>query len=654
MSADEMVRSVPDAMSWQSPPHSLLKLKQSSSRQRPADTDLPGYIQSPPDSLSEDDLNYLRMKGALTIPVTSVRNHLIQNFVEYVYGYLPIIDLGTFLEIIHGNGQNGQISLLLFQAIMFVGAAFATVDDLQATGYQNRMQARQDLFQKARVSIHHRPHARTYPLRPIQLLYDFDFEHAKVPLLQSTLLLTYWFSRGQKDIHYWMGAAVTIAHTSALYHLPENERATDAQNRLNRRIWWSMFNRDQQIAIGTRRPARMQIEDHCVPMLTLADFEFHAVPSQIDLLSPTCILARDTTQQRQLAAMCIEQCKLSVCISKILSSQFTVTSNFAPGSQSVASMLTPKKDCLLDIQNHPCQHELDQWIANLPMVCRYDSVSTLHGYDSSIMIVHKAVLKMMYLTAVVVLHHPNLMPLIPYSTSTSPLPETAETFQEVTLSQIRRAAAEISMIGHELKRLDLIHHLPPTTISSLVPAMIVHLMDIKFRKNPTSTLVSQQYSECAMILRRLMDSYISAEQAMNFLDDTRRVANIRLDGIDTILDPSGTRGLRGGSIFLDSHISSTFTGQRERDIDEETILEGHDANQMSLDMFPMNPSPEHTNDFDSTRSLTGLQDSPLLMPDFFLETLEELGGHGVDTLFSCESWPGIWQICDEQTADSLS
>jgi hypothetical protein len=65
---------------------------------------------------------------------------------------MPLIELHDFLRIVdRGNGENGKISLVLFQAVMFAGTAFVDMALLTAAGYPTRKSARKAFYQKARV-----------------------------------------------------------------------------------------------------------------------------------------------------------------------------------------------------------------------------------------------------------------------------------------------------------------------------------------------------------------------------------------------------------------------------------------------------------------------------------------------------------------------
>jgi hypothetical protein len=113
---------------------------------------LPHYLSPLPDYIDLDDAAFLKRKGALSIPGTTLRNELLKNYVEYVHSSLPILDLNDFLQRVDQFvPDGGGISLLLFQAVMFSGAASVDEHLLIDAGYRNRKEARKQLFQKCKV-----------------------------------------------------------------------------------------------------------------------------------------------------------------------------------------------------------------------------------------------------------------------------------------------------------------------------------------------------------------------------------------------------------------------------------------------------------------------------------------------------------------------
>ena len=113
---------------------------------------MPHYIKPLPTRITGDDIEYLEKKGALSIPGLTLRNELVQSYIEYVHGYMPLLELGDFVGALERqDGSTKPISLLLFQAVMFAGTAFVDMKHLRNAGYASRKEARKAFFIKARV-----------------------------------------------------------------------------------------------------------------------------------------------------------------------------------------------------------------------------------------------------------------------------------------------------------------------------------------------------------------------------------------------------------------------------------------------------------------------------------------------------------------------
>lgn len=119
-----------------------------------ASSQLPAFIRPLPGKISAEDVTYLHMKGALTLPSPSLQNALLRAYVEYVHPYMPLMELHDFLSAINSvDGLCGQISLFLYHAVMFAGTAYVDMKYLKEAGYTNRKAARKVYFQKTRVSL---------------------------------------------------------------------------------------------------------------------------------------------------------------------------------------------------------------------------------------------------------------------------------------------------------------------------------------------------------------------------------------------------------------------------------------------------------------------------------------------------------------------
>ncbi|KAL4902502.1 hypothetical protein BDW74DRAFT_157919 [Aspergillus multicolor] len=465
---------------------------------------LPDYIRGLPTRLQKEDIDYLAMKGALTVPDVTLRNELLKAYIHYVHTYMPLLDLEDFLQTIAKS--QGRMSLLLFQAVMFAGTAFIDLKHLQAAGYPSRKSARKAFFQRAR------------------LLYDFDYEVDRISLVQSLLLMTYWYETpdDQKDTWHWMGVSLSLAHTIGLHRDPANSRMDVRRQRMWKRIWWSTYTRDRLIALGMRRPMRVKDDDCDVPMLTLDDFEFHPFSSEIVNMVGNSEILQSVAHQRELASMFIEKAKLCLCVSHVLSAQYSVLSHKFGGTMETTMMLVPKKSAAETFEVRRCDQELEDWLAHLPSEIQYSPAAPAKLSEAEeVLHSHRALLKMVYLTTSSALHRPQVLPAVPF-------PSMDTELQDMSRNKVRFAAIEITNIAQDLHSLDLTRYFPTTGVTVLLPAVIIHLLDIKSSDQNVRMTSLQRFYQCMRILQRLREIYASADFATSFLEAAIRKAGIQL------------------------------------------------------------------------------------------------------------------------------
>ncbi|KAF2748142.1 hypothetical protein M011DRAFT_494012 [Sporormia fimetaria CBS 119925] len=473
--------------------------------------ELPLYIKPLPAKIGPEEVAYLEKKGALTLPKGTLRSEMLRAYVEYVHPYMPLLDLQDFLMAIdQPDGSLGKISLILFQAVMFAGSAFVDMQYLRAAGYVTRKDARKDFFQKTR------------------LLYDFDYESDRVSLVQALLLLTYYYETpdDQKDTWHWMGVATSVAHTIGLHRNPDKTNMDAKRIKLWKRIWWSTYMRDRLIALGMRRPTRIKSEDFDVPMLTLDDFEISAVPDTVSCIPADCRVARDVDMQRQLAVMCIEKARLCLCISHVLSKQYCVLNN-AQGLQNdrTTMMLLPKKLDPETSEVKNCDEELQKWVNELPEAAKY--ADELCG--DNVLELHRALLHMVFFTTLSALHRPQVLPSTHGGAAASvSKPAVASDVLEVSRRNVRRAASAITSIAQRLDSQDLVKYLPTTGVTVLLPAIIIHLLDIKAPEEETRRASLRGFCQCMAVMGKLRDLYAAADYSTAFLEAAIRKAGIQI------------------------------------------------------------------------------------------------------------------------------
>lgn len=475
---------------------------------------MPHYIKPLPSKLDPEDVAHLERKGALSIPSQQLRDELLRNYVEFVHPFMPLLNIHDLVATIDRNDGTQPISLLLFQAIMFSAIATVDIRYLKSAGYASRRDARRDFFQKTR------------------LLYDFDVEVDRISLIQSLLLMTYWYETpdDQKDSHHWMGIAVSLSHTIGLHRNPEKSAAMDpARKKLWKRIWWSTYMRDRLVALGMRRPTRIKNTDFDVPMLEVSDFETAVLPEGPSCIPADCRVLRDYDMQKQLAVMCIEKTKLCICMSHVLSVQYSVLNNnhgatSEEGSTKTTQHLVAKT---LDPEMNEvqaCDKEIQEWEQNLPEEARYVT-PTWRDMDSGneSVVLNRSLLHMIYFATLSALHRPQVLP-----SASVPPRQTHTELLEHSRKTVRTAASEITSIAYALFNLDMVRFLPTTGITVLLPAIIIHLLDIKAPDEATRRASLQGFCQCMQVMGKLRDIYAAADYSTAFLEAAIRKAEITL------------------------------------------------------------------------------------------------------------------------------
>ncbi|KAH8161761.1 hypothetical protein CIB48_g6482 [Xylaria polymorpha] len=452
-------------------------------------------------------VDYLRAKGALSVPSFSLQKALLCAYAEYVHPYMPLLDLHDFLTIVDAHdGSRGQTSLFLYQAVMFCATAFVSNKILKEAGYASRKAARRAFFSKAR------------------LLYDFDYENDRLLLVQGLLLMTYWYETpdDQKDTWHWMGVAISLGHTIGLHRNPANTNMPPQRRKLWKRIWWSCFMRDRLIALGMRRPTRIKDEDFDVPMLVEDDFDIKALPDSVQVVGPECTFLRDVGMQQELAHMCIAKAKLSLCISQMLKAQYSVlicTKTHPENMTNSTMMLLPNKQLDNMESIAKCDHGLTKWAETLPDSCKYRPLSPLDVQGGrGVIAVQRNLLHMVYFTTLSALHRPLFLPSSPRNIQQTP----SQVQQQISRMRVCNAAVQITRMVTELSALRLDRFLPTTGVTVVLPAMIIHMIEMKNPSQVVQTAAHKGFQQCMRVMERLRDTYAAADYAVAFVNAAMR------------------------------------------------------------------------------------------------------------------------------------
>ncbi|KAK3071754.1 hypothetical protein LTR53_008082 [Teratosphaeriaceae sp. CCFEE 6253] len=578
---------------------------------------LPVYIKPLPSRFGRDDMLYLEKKGALTVPAVPLRDELLKCYARFVHPYMPLLNLHDLIRTVDRSDGSDAVSLLLFQAVMFAGVATVDMRYLKAAGYDSRRDARRDFFQKTRI------------------LYDFDIEVDRISLIQSLLLMTYWYETpdDQKDSHHWMGIAVSLSHTIGLHRNPEKSLSMDApRRRLWKRIWWSTYMRDRLVALGMRRPTRIKDADFDVPMLSLEDFEDDVLPDGPSCMPADCTVLRDAEKQRQLAIMCIAKAKLCIFISNVLSVQYSVLHNnlgvaSADGTPRTTMMLVAKgvEDPELN-EVQACDKELRAWRVALTDEAKYTEPSWQDvDAGNEDIVLNRSLLHMIYYATLSALHRPQVLP----STAMPPRDMQADQL-EISRKAVRLAASEITSIANSLFNLDMVRFLPTTGITTLLPAIIIHLLDIKAPDEATRRNSLQGFCQCMQIMAKLRDIYAAADYSTAFLEAAIRKAEITLPqraGGGEMREPRRvittaqglleagrrmTSGRQSGALTPPPDAKPTPQGGTEHEQPQQLLTDADIARHLNTYLASTPPDSDHQHD--DAGGLHHLDDGAIAIP----------------------------------------
>lgn len=469
---------------------------------------LPNYIRPVGPNVMGEDLNYLQRIGAFTLPETGLRNELLRCYVQYVHPNLPLLELQDLLCAVHNNESTDTVSLLLFQAVMFAGTGFIDMRYLVAQGYDTRKAARRAYFQKCKA------------------LFDFDYELDRSIIVQAVLLMTYWYEAPDdpKDIWHWLGIAISTARTIGM-NCDTSKSNMDAKTRnLWKRVWWCCYMRDRLISLGMRRPLRISEDESDLPMLALDDFETAPMSLELSRMLGGCPVVRDESKRVTLAKMCISLCQLCLIVSPIFDLQYCLSAAKLGLTQETTLRLGPKTTAADAGEVTRLDDVLSNWYDEQEEDLHYfvpGSQDRTNTNDGEVIGLHRALLSGVYLTLVSALHRPQILPTVP-TTFISP------DLQDLSRRKMRSAADDITEIYKDLYASDMIRYLPNTGVSVLLPAIIVHMLDLKSTDPSVKQASARKFQFCMQALQRLREMYASADFAFSFLDAAVRRADVNV------------------------------------------------------------------------------------------------------------------------------
>ncbi|KIW64803.1 hypothetical protein PV04_09712 [Phialophora macrospora] len=450
---------------------------------------LPNYIAPIPRSISEEDLQYLNNKGAFDIPDTQSRDQLLRAYARWVHPFAPMLDLEQTLTAIFTNGENGTLSLLVFQSMLFAASAYVQSDYPQG----NRKRLRKIFYERAR------------------LLHDFDAETDRLSICQAAILLSFWDGQpgSVRDSYHWIGVATLQATSIGLNLAPADSPVESRRQRTLSKTWWTLLVRDRLLAVAMRRPVQNKVYRFDVPMLHMLDFR----PEPLVEVVRKTLHEKDLTVQHMetLVSLWMALAQLSEYIDKVLSLQYTCQrTSTIPGQAAAVVSLVPQMDASKSSEIMACGQELQNWYGYLPKEVQLIDMAVDRQHEMETIRVHRELLAGYYSMTLMTLYRPLLN-----------LQSTARneaTLCRTSMKMVSQAASSITDIFRNLYADNLITRLPDTAIAVLEPAVATHLL---YSMSPTPTVREssiQKFYLCWRVLLQFKQTYHLADMAMSMLD----------------------------------------------------------------------------------------------------------------------------------------
>ncbi|KIY04065.1 uncharacterized protein Z520_00757 [Fonsecaea multimorphosa CBS 102226] len=466
---------------------------------------LPHYLRPIPQHISNEDLAYLKRKGAFDIPATIQRNELLRCYIQYVHPLLPIIDLRDFLRSIDRNDPSDTISLMLLQAVMFAGTTF--IDMNYVTGHEDRRAYQKAYFQK------------------VKMLYDLDYEEDRVTIVQCVLLMTYWYPSPNhpKDIWHWVGIAVADARSIGLNCVPQDNSGTVQEKRLWKRIWWGCYMRDRLVASGMRRTMRIKEEECLVQGLEIEDFEACTSLSDFEhMIGSACAVGSGSTHAN-LVRLCIALVDLCKIVADILTLQYATPSQKIGGTREATMKLLPKApSSATEVARR--DRDLETWYEGLPVEIRYsfpESQDDRSPISDRLVYLHSTVVASVYAAIASTLHRPQCM-----ITSTKHATET----QKTSKTKVYDAARKVASLYRDVVARNMADSVPNTSVAVLLPACVVLHADARSTISATCQESRECLADCVKVLQRLRDTFASADFALLVLSQAIQKLNPTIQG----------------------------------------------------------------------------------------------------------------------------
>ncbi|GJN80066.1 hypothetical protein PLIIFM63780_003590 [Purpureocillium lilacinum] len=246
----------------------------------------------PEHGLPHLDVRFLALRKAFDLPSRTMRESLIDAFMEHCHPWTPIVERRWLEET-----DQRRPPLLLLQAVFLAGSRVLSSPLVHTSS--------PEFYERARALFFH------------------GHEKNTTLAIVAVCLLQWWNPTGPEKFSvntsgFWVRIGVELAYQVGLHKEP----ADGPFKSFRRRLWWTLVVRDSIISVGTGRPRTIHLEDSTMKPPSLEDFAVQdiqairqrfedalfrwakQVPQQLQIVhqhNETCALAPYNFEARQLA-----------------------------------------------------------------------------------------------------------------------------------------------------------------------------------------------------------------------------------------------------------------------------------------------------------------------------------------------------------------
>ncbi|OJJ65925.1 hypothetical protein ASPBRDRAFT_139155 [Aspergillus brasiliensis CBS 101740] len=399
----------------------------------------------------------LKADGAFSYPPSETCDTLLQAYFDWFHPCFPILDRAA----VHESYTQGSLSPLLLQAMLFIGVSLCTDEAFARTEFSVRYWAKFLFYSRAKA------------------IYDAEWESNKTVKIQSLFLLSFW--RGgpseERDIRFWLGIAIDLAQKRGMHLMSKFSFNSRREERLWKRLWWSLYARDQQSAAALGLPPHIRDEDCDVAMLEPDDIREEIVGGQ----SPFGVQCMEDLSYPA------EMAKLAKLLRSIVSTQYSPVGP-SPNDTSRAAL----------------HQQLVDWESSMPSELKPENAKTPRAKFLA------GLLHMTYHNLYILLYRPSFL---------HPPDGALDSQGQIALD----AATKSTRVLEDMLSHNLVQHGPPHLITHAFSTLCLHTIHFRRTSGTGRKLAEHRARLCLLSLQELQKSWDLENWVLNLffrcLDD---------------------------------------------------------------------------------------------------------------------------------------